>query len=146
MGSLIKSVVLGFIAGAIAYVTAHEAINYWLMTQGYSTYVPWPTDPSALSGQPQIVADTLWGGVWGAIFALILGVVPKGSMTLRGALLGLIGTAVIGTLVAIPLIRGEQPFATVDINAIWPVLVAGAGFGAVTAWLYGFFSAGFRLP
>jgi hypothetical protein len=67
-------------------------------------------------------------------------------MTLRGALLGLIGTAVIGTLVAIPLIRGEQPFLNPDINAIWPVLVAGAGFGAVTAWLYGFFSSGCRLP
>jgi hypothetical protein len=38
MGSFLKSLVLGFIAGAIAYVTAHEAINYWFMTQGYSTY------------------------------------------------------------------------------------------------------------
>jgi hypothetical protein len=146
MGSLVKSVVLGFIAGAIAYLVVHEGITLWLLNNGYTTRVPWSTEPSLITGSPQIVVDAAWGGLWGAIFGLILGSVPKGSMTLRGALLGLIGTAVIGTLIALPLIRGEQPFATVDVNALWPVLVVGTAFGAAAAWLYGFFTSGCRLP
>lgn len=146
MGSFIKSLVLGFIAGAIAFVTVHEAICLWLLNHGYTTYVPWSMDPSRLMGYPQIVSGAAWGGLWGAIFAIVLGSVPKGSMTLRGALLGLIGPAVVGTLVVLPLVHSEQPFMNQDINLIWPILVACAGFGAVTAWLYGFFTSGCRLP
>lgn len=146
MGSLLKSVVLGFVAGVIAYLLVHEGISLWLLNNGYATRVPWSMDPSLITGSPQIVVDAAWGGLWGAIFGLILGSVPKGSMTLRGAVLGLIGTAVIGTLIALPLIHGEQPFAAVDVNAIWPVLLVGAVFGAATAWLYGFLTSGCRLP
>jgi hypothetical protein len=146
MGSLLKSLVLGFVAGAIAYVLVHEGISLWLLNNGYATRVPWSMEPSLISGSPQIIVDAAWGGLWGAIFGLILGSVPKGSMTVRGAILGLIGTALIGTLIALPLIRGEQPFATVDVNALWPVLLVGTAFGAATAWLYGFLTSGCRLP
>jgi hypothetical protein len=103
-------------------------------------------EPSALTGYPQLASDVVWAGVWGAVFALILGTPPKGSMTLRGAILGLIGPALIGILIAIPLIRSEPLFFGNDVNLIWPVLVAAAGFGAAAAWLYGFLTAGCRLP
>ncbi len=145
-GVSFRNLLVGFIAGAIAMVTVHELITLWLLNAGYTSRVPWSTEPSALTGYPQIATDAVFGGVWGAIFALILGNVPKGSMTVRGAILGLIGPALIGALVAIPLIRNEPPLYGSDINLIWPVLVAGAGFGAAAAWLYGFFTSGCRLP
>ncbi|HML43650.1 MAG: hypothetical protein JNN24_04100 [Hyphomicrobium zavarzinii] len=145
-GTSFKSLVLGFIAGAIALVTVHELIGLWLYNSGYATRLPWSMEPSLMTGYPQIATDAVWGGVWGAVFALILGSVPRGSMTFRGALLGLIGPALVGTLVLIPLIRSEPPFLGNDINLIWPVLATGAGFGAATAWLYGFLTSGCRLP
>lgn len=145
-GTSFKSLVLGFIAGAIAYVTAHEAISLWLLNNGYATRVPWSLEPSLFTGYPQLLSGAAWGGLWGVIFAFILGSVPRGALTFRGALLGLIGTAVVGVLVLVPLIRSEQPFLGYDANLIWPELVVGAGFGALAAWLYGFFTAGFRLP
>ncbi len=146
MGSLLKSLVLGFVAGVIAYLLVHEGVSLWLLNNGYATRVPWSMEPSLITGSPQIIADAAWGGLWGAIFGLILGSVPKGSMTVRGAILGLVGTAVVGTLVALPLVHGQHPFATVDVTTLWPVLVLGAVFGAATAWLYGFFTSGCRLP
>lgn len=145
MGSFFKALILGFIAGVIAFVTVHELVSLWLLNSGHATRVPWSMDPSALSGYPQGMVDALWAGLWGALFSVILGQPPSGSMTLRGLLLGLIGPAVIGTLVAVPLIHGEQPFLNPDVNVIWPVLLAGAVFGAAAAWLYGLFSYG-RLP
>lgn len=145
MGSFFKALALGFVAGVIVFVTVHELVSLWLLNSGFATRVPWSMDQSALSGYPQGLVDALWGGVWGALFGLILGQPPKGSMTVRGALLGLVGPAVIGALVAVPLIHGAQPFLNADINAIWPVLLAGAAFGAAAAWLYGLFSYG-RLP
>lgn len=146
MGAFFKSLILGFAAGAIAFVTVHEAVALWLLNHGHSTYVPWSMDISSFTGQPQLVSGALWGGLWGALFAIILGSVPEGSMTVRGAVLGLVGPAVIGTLVALPLINGQQPLSGVTVEALWPLLLVSAAFGAATAWLYGFFSSGFRLP
>ncbi len=145
-GASLKSLVLGFIAGVLALLTAHEAISLWLYNAGYATRVPWSMEPSVLTGYPQLLTDAVWGGVWGAVFALILGNPPKGSMTLRGTILGLIGPALIGVLIVLPLIRNEPLFFGNDINLIWPVLLAAAGFGAATAWLYGFLMSGCRLP
>lgn len=146
MGSVLKSLLLGFIAGAIAMVTVHELISQWLYIHEYTTRISWSMEPSTLTGYPQIATDAVLGGVWGALFALILGAVPRGSMTLRGALLGLIGPGVLGALVLMPLVKGEPLFLNQDINLIWPFLVTATGFGAVTAWLYGFLSSRCRLP
>lgn len=145
-GTSLKSVVLGGIAGAIAYVTAHEAIGLWLFNNGYADRVPWSLAPSLSTGWPELANGVAWGALWGAIIAFILGKVPRGALTFRGALIGLLGTAVVGVLVMLPLIRSEPPFLGSDIDRIWPELLIGAGFGAVAAWLYGFFTAGFRLP
>lgn len=145
-GTSLKSLVLGFIAGAIAYVTAHEAISLWLLNSGYATRVPWSLEPSLFTGFPELASGAAWGGLWGVIFAFILGSVPKGALTFRGALIGLLGTALVGVLVLLPLIKSEPPFLGNDFDRIWPELVIGAGFGAAAAWLYGFFTSGFRLP
>lgn len=146
MGSTLKSIVLGFIAGAIAMLTVHELVSQWLYDTQITTRVPWSMEPSTLTGYPQIVSDAVLGGLWGALFALILGAVPRGSMTVRGALLGLLGPAILGALIVVPAIRNEPLFMGQDINLIWPVLLTGAAFGAAAAWLYGFLSSGCRLP
>src|SRR5690606_23042429 len=124
-----------------AIVTVHELIALCLSNAGHAARTPWSLEPSTLTGLPQIASDAVWGGVWGAIFALILGDEPEGPMTFRGAFLGLAGPALIGVLVLVPLIRGEPLFLGADVDLIWPVLVLGAGFGAATAWLYGLFTA-----
>jgi len=142
----LKSVVIGFIAGAIAVVTVHELIDYALLQAGYFPRVPWSTTPAAVTQIPQIASDILWGGLWGAVFALILGNKPHGSMTLRGALLGILGPALVGVFILVPLITGRFPmFFDGDQNMIGSVLLIAAGFGAATAWLYGLMSYG-RLP
>lgn len=145
-GTSFKNILLGFIAGAIATVTVHEAINWVLLQNGLFPRVPWSMQPSYMVGIPQIGSDMFWGGVWGSVFALILGDAPSGSLTLRGALLGIIGPALVGVFTLVPLLTVRfPPFFGGDINMIWPVLLILAGFGAATAWLYGLFSYG-RLP
>ncbi|AHB47397.1 hypothetical protein W911_01705 [Hyphomicrobium nitrativorans NL23] len=145
-GTSFKNLLIGFVAGAIALVTVHELIALCLADAGHISRTPWSLETSGLTGLPQIVTDVVWGGVWGMVFAAILGDVPQGSMTVRGAVLGIVGPALIGVLVLVPLVRGETLFLNADPDLIWPVLVLGAGFGAATAWLYGLFTAGGRLP
>ena len=152
LGTSFKNLILGFIAGAIATVTIHELINYVLLQQGLFPRVPWSMEPVAAGplagmGIPQIASDAFWGGLWGIVFALILGDKPMGSMTLKGAVMGMILPAFFGVFLLVPLITGRfPPFFGGDFSMMLPALLILAGFGSVTAWLYGFFSSGFRIP
>jgi hypothetical protein len=145
-GTSLKNLILGFVAGAIASVTVGELIKYGLYTHGYVQTPPWSVEPTDLLAMPQIVSDMLWGGVWGAIFALVLGNAPVGSMTVRGAILGIFGPAILGIFLLRPYFRGEAALLGGDPTLLGSVLLIMAGFGAATAWLYGFMTAGFRLP
>lgn len=142
----LKSLMLGFLAGVIATLTVHELISLALLNAGAFERVPWSMEPAAMTGIPQIASDAAWGGIWGAMFAVILGAKPKGSMTLRGILLGLLGPALLGVFLLVPFLKGEALFLGGNVDAIVAVLLIAAGFGAATAWLYGFFTAGLRLP
>jgi len=141
-----KGLMLGFAAGVLATLTAHELIKMALVNAEVIQRVPWNMQPAEITGIPQIASDTLWGGVWGAIFALVLGDVPKGSMTLRGIILGILGPALVGVFLLVPILKGGSLFMGGDPTLIASVLLILAGYGATTAWLYGFFTAGCRLP
>ncbi len=142
----LKSIILGFLAGVIATLTVHELLKCVLVDAGYLQATPWDMSPGLLFGLPKIVSLALWGGAWGSILALIFGNVPTGSMTVKGALFGIIGPAVLGAFLWIPLINGQAPFYDGEPANLISALVILAGFGSVTAWLYGFFSSGCRFP
>jgi hypothetical protein len=137
-----KSLALGFIAGAIAVVTAHEIINFILLQAGLFPRVPWSMEPAAVTGVPQIVSDMFWGGVWGILFVLLYGIIPGGSPTVKGLVFGILGTAVLGVFILVPLITGRFPlFFGFDPMPILSVLLILAGFGAAMGWLYGLLAA-----
>jgi hypothetical protein len=67
-------------------------------------------------------------------------------MTIRGAILGLFGPGLISAFTVVPYLAHQpSPLLEGNVELIVPILCIAAGFGAVTAWLYGFFSFG-RLP
>lgn len=144
--SHLKAIVLGFIAGAIAVVTVHEFIS-WLFNTYWTGWdrVSWDMDPNDF-GVSKIVSATFWGGLWGSVFALILGRRPTGALTFRGAILGILLPAVLGVFILVPLLTARFPmFFGGDASKIIPVLCILAGWGALTAWLYGLFQYG-HLP
>lgn len=153
--SVIKTVVLGFIAGAIATLTVHELISLlfyynwtgWERISWDMSPIDHPVNNMLMTdfAPPKIVSATFWGGVWGSILALILGALPQGPLTFKGLAFGLIGPALLGVFILVPLIRGGPLFFGGDMSLIIPVLFILAGWGAATGWLYGLFRYG-RLP
>ena len=136
-----KNLIFGFIAGAIATVTVHEIINYVLLQAGIFPRVPWSMTPVAATGVPQIISDMFWGGLWGSLFAAIWTSVPGGNLPIKGLIFGLIGPALIGVFILVPLLTGRIPlFLGGDPKLIGSVLLILGGFGAFMGWLYGFLS------
>ena len=137
-----KSLALGFFAGAIAVVTAHEIIDFILLQAGMFPRVPWSMEPAAMTGVPQIVSDMFWGGVWGILFVLLYGFIPGGGPTVKGLIFGILGPAILGVFILVPLITGSFPlFFAFDPKPIVSVLLILAGFGAAMGWLYGLMQA-----
>lgn len=95
---------------------------------------------------PRLANAAMWGGLWGALFSIMLGNPPTGSMTLRGALLGILGPAIACVFLIFPLLQGGAPFLGGDVHGIIATLLTFAAFGAFACWLYGWFNAGLRLP
>lgn len=134
MSSTVSRILFGFIAGAIAVVTAHELIKYLLFLQELFPRKPWSMEPAAVTGIPKIASDMLWGGAWGSIFALVM---DNRRSLLNGAFFGVAGPALIGVFILVPLITGRFPmFFGGDAKLIGSVMLILAGWGAATAWLY----------
>jgi len=139
--SLLRRLALGFAAGAIAVVTAHEIIDYILYATGIFPRVPWSMAPAALTGVPQIVSDIFWGGLWGVLFALLGDKIPGANLTVKGLIFGIVGPAIVGVFILVPLLTGRFPlFFGGDVKLLGSVLLILAGFGAAMGWLYGFFA------
>lgn len=137
-----KSLLFGFIAGAIAVATAHEIINFILLKAGLFPRQPWSLQPSAVTGVPQIVSDMFWGGVWGILFVLLYSFIPGEGPTIKGLIFGIVGPAILGVFILVPLVTGRFPlFFGFDPKMLGSVLLILAGFGAAMGWLYGLFES-----
>jgi len=107
---------LGFIAGAIAVLTFHQGTTAVLHAAfpAWVTSAPYRTMPVPPFGVPSIVSNCFWGGVWGALFGLVM---PKlrWPLWLCGIGLGLCavlaGWFIVAPLKGVPIAAGWVPSA-----------------------------------
>ena len=123
---------LGFIAAAIAVLTFHQGMVAVLHAMGGLASAPYRTTPVRPFGVPLIVDLCFWGGLYGAVFGLLL---PRltAPLWLCGIILG-IAAALVGMFIVAP-IKGNAiaqgwhawPMArSVLINGFW-----GLGVGLI---------------
>jgi hypothetical protein len=139
----LRHIVIGFIAGAIAVVTAHQLMLVALTAAGLIKAQAWSMAGVPPFGVPVIVNGMFWGGLWGALFAVIWTKLPGGAMWLKGLIYGLC-VVVISNWLLLPLIKGkifgqanQLLFAGGDPKRLLAgALILGA-FGLATGLLYG---------
>ena len=74
---MLMDLLRGIVAAAISVVTVHQVIVFVLNRLGLWPAAPYSTAPIGPLGVPTIVNSVFWGGVWGAVYAL-LSSVPAG--------------------------------------------------------------------
>ena len=99
-------IVFGFIAAALAVVIAHEAIIYVLTQTGFIRGTAWGMQPIPPWGVPRLINNVFWGGLWGALFALIYDRLPGDMAWLKGLIYGLL-IVVFSNWILLPLIKGQ---------------------------------------
>lgn len=125
-----RTLLYGFIAGALSVLIFHQGMVLILWLLGQTANFPWnirATVPPL--GIPALVNQMFWGGLWGIGFAALGHLIPIRNLAARGAAYGLIGPMLLGNGLLVPLLKGGAFFWT------WPAqrfLVAGliaAAFG-----------------
>ncbi|MEA2740736.1 MAG: hypothetical protein QOH05_4043 [Acetobacteraceae bacterium] len=116
---------LGFVAAAISVLTFHQAMweaLHLLAIPGLGMPPPYPTDPIAPLGVPRILNLCFWGGLYGAIFGLLL---PRLTAPLWLCGLGLGIVAALVGLSVVPAIKGLPVFAGGPLNVLRSLLING---------------------
>lgn len=100
-----QKLVAGFLAGALAVLVFHQAT---ILLLGLAGVIPagnaWSLRPNAWH-VPALVNGMFWGGMWGCVYALVRQRLPRPSW-LGGLVFGVLGPALIGVWLLLPLLRG----------------------------------------
>jgi len=96
MSKGMRTVVVGFVAGALSVLIFHQ-LGFWIANElGYARAPLYNLRPVPPWGVPTIVSSAFWGGLWGIVAAFL---VPRLPGVLGGVLGWVLFAAIIVTLV-----------------------------------------------
>jgi hypothetical protein len=78
-----------------------------------------------------------WGGLWGALFAVVFEAMPGRGLWLKGVIFGLLGPWLIGNGILVPLIKGGHMLFGFSVSRMSIGACIGATFGLGLAIIYG---------
>jgi hypothetical protein len=127
----IRTIVVGFVAGALGVLVFHQ-LGFWLSNQlGLLNAQLYSMRPVPPWGMPTIVSQAFWGGMWGVLAAFVVRRLPA---PLNGALGWMLFAGIVVTLVnwfvVLP-IKGAPVGGGFRMNGVWvvPAVYVIWGFG-----------------
>lgn len=130
MSGWMRTVIVGFVAGALSVLIFHQ-FGFWLSNElGYTRSVIYNMRGVPPWGVPTIVSSAFWGGLWGIVAAFL---VPR----LPGALGGVLGwilfaaiiVAIVNWTVVLPIKSGRFNMPGLPIIVVLPLVYGLWGFG-----------------
>ena len=96
MNSCLRTVLIGFVAGALSVLVFHQ-LGFWIANElGYARAPLYSLRPVPPFGVPAILSLAFWGGLWGMAAAFL---VPRLPGLLDGVLGWILFAAIVVTLV-----------------------------------------------
>ena len=135
--TLPKALAMGFVAGALAVPLFHQGMVLMLHLAGQIPSFPWSMRPVPPYGVPTLANQMFWGGLWGALFAVVADAIPGRRLWLKGVIFGLLGPWLLGNGVLVPLIKGGPLLFGFAVPRMLIGAAIGAAFGLGLALIYG---------
>ncbi len=124
------SIILAFVAGALAVPIFHQILLWILHAAGIVPNTPFSMEPTKPLGVPTIVSISFWGGVWGVLFALILPRWFSGTAYwIAAPVAGGLALTLVFMIVVWPLKVGGRPPHLIGLFVIGFLLNAAWGIG-----------------
>jgi hypothetical protein len=124
------TLVLAFIAGALAVPLFHQILFLLLHLAGIIPVAPFGMAPTKPFGVPALISISFWGGVWGVIFALTLPRWFRGATYWIAAFVaGGVALTLVYMFVVVPLKSGHLPGDMGGLFVIGFLLNAAWGIG-----------------
>ncbi len=106
-----RTLLYGFIAGALSVLVFHQSMVLILHLLKLTPNFPWNLGGSVKPfGIPVLVNQMFWGGLWGVGFAVLGSRIPIGNAAARGAVFGFLGPFLLGGGLLVPLFKGGPMF------------------------------------
>jgi hypothetical protein len=124
------TLVMAFIAGALAVPIFHQILLGILHAAGIVPFSPFSMAPTKPFGVPDVISISFWGGVWGVLFALTLPQWFSGTAYwIAAAVIGGVALTLVFMFVVWPLKIGGLPPDMVGLFIIGFLLNAAWGIG-----------------
>jgi hypothetical protein len=136
--SFVRSVVVGFVAGALGVLLFHQIVVLIFHVAGLIPFAPYSLAPTEPLGVPRFLSDTFWGGVWGILLVLLMSTVRGADRLWVAVLFGAILLPLVYVLVVLPL-KGAPAGPLLSAPSIaFALIVNGAwGLGTFVFWRVG---------
>lgn len=120
MPNSLSKIVAGFIAGVLAVLIFHQGMYVIMQSMGLplrgtpwniNTSVPlWPELFGLLKigpvRVPAIASQSIWGGLFGILFAFLIDRMPGGIAIVKGLIFGMIFPMLLGSWLIVAMIKG----------------------------------------
>jgi hypothetical protein len=132
--SVLRWVLVGFIAGALSVVIFHQGAAALLYALELTKRAPFSFQPTQPFGVPQLLSIAFWGGIWGMVFAVLFARLDGAKLVISSLVFGaifptLVAWFVVAPLKGQPMAGGFAPMAMLIgpiVNGAWGL---GTGIG-----------------
>ena len=122
--------VTAFIAGALSVLIFHQGAFALMNHAGFPHHAIYSTQATRPFGIPAIWSITLWGGVWGLVFAAIFRGLRGAALVVAGIVFGALAVSACAWFVVAPLKGQGIAAGAVPATMVMAMIVNGAwGFG-----------------
>jgi len=131
----------GFVAGALAVLIFHQGMYVLMQYAGLPLrgapyrLTPTPLWPElfgmiklAAISVPGIVHQSIWGGLWGILFAFLVDRIPGGPAIVKGFIFSVVFPMLLGSWLLVPLIKGGAMFSGAFAKGGFNILALRNGF------------------
>jgi len=136
--SLPRTLVIGFIAGALGVLLFHQIVVLIFYAAGLIPFAPYSLAPTPPLGIPRFLSDTFWGGVWGILLVLLMSRVKAADRLWVAVVFGAILLPLVYILVVLPLKGAPAGPLLAPMVIAFALIVNGAwGLGTFVFWRLG---------